>query len=58
MLECVPEMKILAKPNYGWLPLDAQRFNSILLNLQSRGLNVWDTDFNRYLHSQKIMILK
>ena len=58
MLECVPEMKILAKPNYGWLPLDAQRFNSILLNLQSRGLNVWDKDFNRYLHSQKIMILK
>ena len=30
MLEYVPEMKILAKPNYGWLPLDAQRFNSIL----------------------------
>ena len=56
MLECVPEMKILAKPNYGWLPLDAQRFNSILLDLQSRGLNVWDKDFNRYLHSQKIMI--
>ena len=56
MLERVPEMKILAKPNYGWLPLDAQRFNSILLDLQSSGLRIWDKDFNRYLHSQKIMV--
>ena len=56
MLEHVPEMKILAKPNYGWLPLDVQRFNSILLDLQSSGLRIWDKDFNRYLHSQKIII--
>lgn len=56
MLECVSEIKILAKPNYGWLPLDAQRFNSILLDMQSSGLRIWDKDFNRYLHSQKIMI--
>ncbi|MCI6828166.1 MAG: DUF3874 domain-containing protein [Prevotella sp.] len=56
MLEYVPEMKILAKPNYGWLPLDAQRFNSILLDMQSSGLRIWDKDFNRYLHSQKVII--
>ena len=56
MLECVSEIKILAKPNYGWLPLDAQRFNSILLDMQSSGLRIWDKDFNRYLHSQKIII--
>ncbi|MGM9732719.1 MAG: VapE domain-containing protein [Prevotella sp.] len=56
MLERVPEMKILTKPNYGWLPLDAQRFNSILLDLQSSGLRIWDKDFNRYLNSQKITI--
>lgn len=56
MLEYVPEMKILAKPNYGWLLLDAQRFNSILLDMQSSGLRIWDKDFNRYLHSQKVII--
>lgn len=56
MLEYVPEMKILAKPNYGWLSLDAQRFNSILLDMQSSGLKIWDKDFNRYLHSQKVII--
>ena len=56
MLEYVPEMKILAKPNYGWQPLDAQRFNSILLDMQSSGLRIWDKDFNRYLHSQKVII--
>ena len=56
MLEYVPEMKILAKPNYGWLSLDAQRFNSILLDMQSSGLRIWDKDFNRYLHSQKVII--
>ena len=56
MLECVPEMKIQTKSNYGWLPLDSQRFNSILLDLQSSGLKVWDKDFNRFLHSQKVKI--
>ena len=38
------------------LPLDAQRFNSILLDMQSSGLRIWDKDFNRYLHSQKVII--
>ena len=56
MLECVPEMKIQTKSNYVWLPLDSQRFNSILLDLQSSGLKVWDKDFNRFLHSQKVKI--
>ena len=42
------------KPNYGWLPLDDKRFNSILLDIQSKGLKVWDKDFNRYLHSTKV----
>ena len=56
MLEGVSEMKILAKPNFGWLPLDGQRFNSILLDIQSSGLRVWDKDFNRYLHSMKVTI--
>lgn len=56
MLECVSEMKVLAKPNYGWLPLDAQRFNSILIDMQSTGLRIWDKDFNRYLRSMKVTI--
>lgn len=50
------EMKIQTKSNYGWLLLDSQRFNSILLDLQSSGLKVWDKDFNRFLHSQKVKI--
>ena len=53
-VENVAEMKILNKPNYGWLPLDDKRFNSILLDIQSKGLKVWDKDFNRYLHSTKV----
>ena len=53
-VENVAEMKILNKPNYGWLPLDDKRFNSILLDIQSKGLKVWDKDFNRYLHSSKV----
>ena len=42
------------KPNYGWLPLDDKRFNSILLDIQSKGLKVWDKDFNIDLHSSKV----
>ena len=53
-MENVAEMKILNKPNYGWLPLDDKRFNSILLDIQSKGLKVWDKDFNRYLHDTKV----
>ena len=53
-VENVAEMKILNKPNYGWLPLDDKRFNSILLDIQSKGLKVWDKDFNRFLHSHKV----
>lgn len=53
-VENVAEMKFLNKPNYGWLPLDDKRFNSILLDIQSKGLKVWDKDFNRFLHSHKV----
>ena len=53
-VENVAEMKILNKPNYGWLPLDDKRFNSILLDIQSKGLKVWDKDFNIDLHSSKV----
>ena len=53
-VENVAEMKFLNKPNYGWLPLDDKRFNSILLDIQSKGLKVWDKDFNRFLHSNKV----
>lgn len=55
-VENVAEMKILNKQNYGWLPLDDKRFNSILLDIQSRGLRIWDKDFNRYLHSTKVNV--
>ena len=53
-VENVAEMKFLNKPNYGWLPLDDKSFNSILLDIQSKGLKVWDKDFNRFLHSHKV----
>ena len=56
MVERVSEMRIRNKTNYGWLPLDEQRFNSIMLDLQSSGLRVWDKDFNRYLHSMKVEV--
>ena len=55
-VENVAEMKLLNKQNYGWMPLDDKRFNSILLDLQSKGLKVWDKDFNRYLHSTKVSV--
>ena len=53
-VENVAEMKILNKPNYEWLPLDDKRFNSILLDIQSKGQKVWDKDFNRFLHSSNV----
>ena len=56
MVERVSEMRIRNKTNYGWLPLDEQRFNSIMLDLQSSGIRVWDKDFNRYLHSMKVEV--
>ena len=55
-VENVAEMKLLNKQNYGWMPLDDKRFNSILLDLQSKGMRVWDKDFNRYLHSTKVSV--
>ena len=55
-VENVAEMKLLNKQNYGWMPLDDKHFNSILLDLQSKGLRVWDKDFNRYLHSTKVSV--
>ena len=55
-LERVSEFKILNKANYGWLTLDQQRFNSILLDIQGSGLNIWEKDFNRYLNSMKVHI--
>ena len=55
-VENVAEMKLLNKQNYGWMPLDDKRFNSILLDLQSKGLKVWDKDFNQYLHSTKVSV--
>ena len=56
MLERVSEFKILNKANYGWLTLDQQRFNSILLDIQGSGLKIWDKDFNRFLNSMKVNI--
>ena len=48
------EYRLKEKWHYGWRPVDERVQNGLAMEARLAGLNVWDKDVNRYLHSNLI----
>ena len=53
-LTCVSEWRNRQVGHQGWKRLDDHCFNSLLIDLQSEGMRIWDKDLTRYLRSSKV----
>ena len=45
------------KLHTSWRTLDLRAFNSIVENAREEGIDLWDRDLNRYLHSDRVRLV-